>query len=114
MVLGARWAILVPSLIEDPVVHELPEPVGQPVAGDVPETDRVKMRDVPGAEQAACLIHKGPYDGLAAAYQTLWKWVEENGYRVSGPDREVYLAGCATTDDPNEYVTEIQVPVEKS
>ncbi|UCE27986.1 MAG: MerR family transcriptional regulator [Candidatus Coatesbacteria bacterium] len=88
--------------------------VGQPVASDVPETDRIKMRDVPGAEQMACLIHKGPYDGLNAAYQVLTKWIDDNGYRIVGPDREVYLAGCASTDDPNEYVTEIQFPVEKS
>jgi effector-binding domain-containing protein len=88
--------------------------VGQPVAGDVPETDRIKMRDVPGAERMACLIHKGPYDGLNAAYQVLTKWIDENGYRIVGPDREVYLEGSWATDDPNEYVTEVQFPVEKS
>jgi effector-binding domain-containing protein len=28
--------------------------------------------------------------------------------------REVYLEGCRATDDPNEYITEIQFSVEKS
>jgi effector-binding domain-containing protein len=86
----------------------------QPVAGELPETDRVKYRDVPGAETMACLVHKGPYDGLAGAYQVLTKWLEANGYRVVGPDREVYLEGAWSTDDPKEYVTEIMFPVEKA
>jgi len=86
----------------------------QPVTGELPETDRVKYRDVPGAETMACLVHKGPYDGLPGAYQVLTKWIEANGYRIVGPDREVYLEGAWATDDPNEYVTEIMFPVEKA
>ena len=86
----------------------------QPVDGDFPETDRVKVRTVPGAEAMACLVHKGPYDGLRGAYQVLTTWLEANGYRVVGQDREVYVEGAWSTDDPNEYVTEIMFPVEKA
>jgi effector-binding domain-containing protein len=87
--------------------------VGLPVAGELPETDRVKVRTVPGAETMACLVHKGPYDGLPGAYRVLTTWLEANGYRVVGPDREVYLEGAMATNDPSEYVTEIMFPVEK-
>lgn len=86
----------------------------QPVEGDFPETDRVKYRDVPGAEAMACLVHKGPYAGLPGAYQVLTKWLEANGYKIVGPDREVYLEGAWSTDDPSEYVTGIMFPVEKA
>jgi effector-binding domain-containing protein len=86
----------------------------QPVEGDFPETDRVKYRDVAGAETMACLVHKGPYAGLPGAYRVLAKWIEANGYRIVGPDREVYLEGAWSTDDPNEYVTEIMFPVAKA
>lgn len=88
--------------------------VGLPVAGELPETDRVKVRTVPGAETMACLVHKGPHDGLPGAYQVLTNWLEANGYRTVGPDREVYLEGPMATDDPNEYVTEIMFPVQKA
>ena len=36
------------------------------------------------------------------------------GVTSPAPYREVYLEGCSSTDDPNEYVTGIQFPVEKS
>jgi effector-binding domain-containing protein len=86
----------------------------QPVAGDFPQTARVKAREVAGAERMACLIHQGPYDGLHAAYGVLTNWIEANGYKVVGPDREVYHEGAWSTDDPAEYVTEIMVPVAKA
>jgi effector-binding domain-containing protein len=40
-------------------------------------------------------------------------WIEANGYRLTGPDREIYLQGGTDPDDPS-YVTEIQQPVEKN
>ncbi len=86
----------------------------QPVEGDLPETDRVKYRDVAGAETMACLVHKGPHTGLPGAYRVLTNWIEANGYKIVGPDREVYLEGPWSTDDPNEYLTEIMFPVEKA
>jgi effector-binding domain-containing protein len=41
-------------------------------------------------------------------------WLEPNGYRVAGPVRENYLRSPGDTDDPTQFVTEIQVPVEKA
>jgi effector-binding domain-containing protein len=40
-------------------------------------------------------------------------WVEANAYRLAGSPREVYLRGPNETDDPNDYLTEVQFPVEK-
>ena len=40
-------------------------------------------------------------------------WIEENGYRVAGPNREIYLRGGNEQGNP-DYVTEIQFPVEKA
>ncbi|MGD8719538.1 MAG: MerR family transcriptional regulator [Candidatus Zixiibacteriota bacterium] len=85
----------------------------QPISGDVPETARIKVRELPGGEMAST-IHKGPYSGLNDCYTAALKWIEQNGYRVAGPDREIYLEGAWTTDDPEQYVTELQIPVEKA
>ena len=87
--------------------------VCEPIAAAVPEAGRVKVRVVPGAAQMACLIHKGPYTGLSAAYGIIMKWIEEHGYHIVGPDREVYLVAMDKAKDPADYVTEIQVPVTK-
>ena len=88
--------------------------VAVPVAGSVPEGERVKGRELPGAEQMACLVHEGSYETVGGTYGQLMKWVEANGYRVTGPCREVYLQGPESGSDPSTYVTEIQFPVEKA
>jgi len=94
-----------------------------PVSAALAESERVKVHEMPGAEAMACVIHRGGYDSLDQAYNALLTWVEANGYRIAGPNREVYLRGhtdsgldypeAHVTDDPAEYVTELQFPVEK-
>jgi effector-binding domain-containing protein len=43
-------------------------------------------------------------------------WIESNGYKTSGPCREVYLKGpgLILKGNPANYLTEIQQPVEKA
>jgi effector-binding domain-containing protein len=78
----------------------------------VPESGRVKVYQLPGATVAS-LVHRGPYGAIDQAYAALMGWIETNGYRLAGPDREIYLKGGTDPNDPS-YVTEIQQPVEKA
>lgn len=87
--------------------------IAEPIAASLPETDRIKVKTIQGIDNAACVIHKGPYANLSSAYTALMKWIEENEYKVAGPNRELYLEGEWCTDNPNEYITEIQIPIEK-
>jgi len=84
-----------------------------PIAAGVPETDRVKVRQLEAIETAVCLIHQGPYETIGESYNTLMAWMEANGYQMAGPDREVYLKTDHDTSNPTEYITELQQPVEK-
>lgn len=93
--------------------------IGTPVGARAEGNAHVDVRDIPGT-RAACAIHLGPYDQIAAAYTGLFDWIEANGLEASGPSREIYLryADVATlypeiflTRDPEDYVTEVQVPV---
>jgi effector-binding domain-containing protein len=88
--------------------------IAVPVAGPVPEGDRVKGRELPAVEEMACMVHEGSYETIGGAYGRLMAWVEANGYRMAGPVREVYLQGPESSRDPSTYVTEIQFPVEKA
>jgi len=95
-----------------------------PIDTELLESARVKVKTLPGIETAASIMHKGNYDGLRSTYIILLKWIEENGYTITGPDREVYLhcpgdksdplmyAGDGPTD-PADYVTEVMFPVKK-
>lgn len=68
------------------------------------------------AAYAASYLHVGPYERLSEAYQVLFGWVNANatgrGLKVNGPVREVYLVGPGSGRPDEEYVTELQVPVD--
>ena len=57
----------------------------------------------------------GAFNTLNQAYSALVAWIEANGYRIAGPNREVYLHCTSPVRQNDEsYVTEIQFPVEKA
>ena len=79
-----------------------------------PQHPRVQARDLPGAEVAA-VIHHGTFTTINQAYEAVLKWIEENGYQINGPCREIYLQPPAEIGDQNDpdTVTEVQFPVAK-
>jgi effector-binding domain-containing protein len=87
---------------------------GVPIAKAIPDSGRVKIYELPGMEQAACTVYKGPYENIGEAYSAIMAWAESNSYRITGPDRELYLTSPTDTQNPAEYVTEIQFPVMKA
>jgi effector-binding domain-containing protein len=84
-------------------------PIGKKISG----SDRVKVYELPGIEQAACTVYKGSYENIGEAYNALMAWIESNGYQITGPDRELYFTDPSKVKDPAENVTEIQFPVKK-
>ena len=81
--------------------------------------------ELAGLPRAACVAHAGSYATLYQAYNSLLGWMEGNGCRMAGPIREVYLRYGAdglgfdlpptyVAADQKEYVTELQLPIEKS
>jgi effector-binding domain-containing protein len=86
--------------------------VAFPIAKDVPSKGEFKCKELPGYDQMATTIHKGAYNTIGTAYTALGKWIEVNGYQISGPCREIYMTDPSKTK-PSEYVTEVQFPVTK-
>lgn len=67
------------------------------------------------AAQVAYVVYQGSYDDFGAVGQlhgALHKWIDENGYQLSGPSREWYLRPPSGPNDP-QGVMEIQYVVEK-
>jgi len=56
------------------------------------------------AGRAARIVHRGPYDQMAASNQALRKWIDDGGHVVKGPSWEVY---GDWNDDPSQLETEI-------
>jgi DNA-binding transcriptional MerR regulator/predicted transcriptional regulator YdeE len=79
----------------------------------VPDRGRMRVHELPAATMAAT-VHHGPYNTIGEAHEAVLTWIDANGYRVHGPDREVYLFNKAPIrQDDSSYVTEIQYPVER-
>ena len=89
--------------------------VVMPVTESIPSEERVKVYELPGAEKMACVVHTGPFATILEAYDALAKWIDQNGYQIVGPGRELNLRlpdKLGDQHDPNT-VNEIQFPVEK-
>lgn len=63
--------------------------------------------------QAACVYHKGSYASMSETYECVLNYIEENGYRIVGSIREKYIDGVWNKEDESQWLTEIQIPVEK-
>jgi effector-binding domain-containing protein len=84
-----------------------------PISGKVKGEGEVKGKDLERGA-FACITHSGPPEKLLEAYQEILKWIEENGYRIVGPSREVHLKGMGESGgQPKECMVELQFPVRK-
>lgn len=62
---------------------------------------------------AISVEHKGSYADLPKAYSFVLEHVKDNGYRIAGAIREVYVHGCWDEENEDNYLTEIQIPIKK-
>lgn len=76
------------------------------------EVDGIKFKKLPKTIVAAVML-KGSYENISSVYAYLVSWIEINGYEIAGNGREQYIDGCWNKDTPDEYLTEIQIPIEK-
>lgn len=70
-------------------------------------------RELEAVPVAATVRFTGPYDGYDAAIEKLAGWIEENGYAFAGPIRGQAIATPAEVSSPEDYITELQIPVIK-
>ncbi|MDR5658858.1 MerR family transcriptional regulator [Serpentinicella sp. ANB-PHB4] len=81
------------------------------VTGYGKDSDKIKFKKIDKVDNAACVLHKGPYNTIGMAYGAVMKWIEENGYEVSDLPRESYIDGIWNKETSEEWLTEIQVPI---
>ncbi len=67
---------------------------------------------IQGGEYAVT-SHLGSYETIGATYRKLCRYIKKSGYRISGPSAEISITNMTITDHPEEYITEIQIPVKR-
>lgn len=75
------------------------------------ENENIKFREIP-AVKVLSIFHKGAYDNIGEAYAYITKYAEENRYKVNGYARECYIDGIWNKESVNDWLTEIQLPIE--
>lgn len=77
----------------------------------IPASTRVRVYELPAVTMAA-VVHHGPFTTLGLAYDAIVHWIDAQGYRIAGANREIYVHYTlpARQDDPG-YVTELQFPI---
>jgi effector-binding domain-containing protein len=91
-------------------------PVNDAHTGDLPLETGVVMtlREIPGIAEAATYIYEGNPDDVNEVLVDLQRWVAANGYKLSGMIRLVALRGPKERLPANEWLTEVQHPLEKA
>ena len=71
----------------------------------------ITFKRLPAVPTALCMKHMGPYDRFYQSYVELFKYAEEQGYQIAGAPRTCYIDGCWNQEDPEKWLSLIQLPV---
>ncbi|AKR08752.1 MerR family transcriptional regulator [Bacillus thuringiensis] len=74
---------------------------------------QVHSSDSIKAGMFACAYHHGSYEKTGETYKKLMEYIDQEGYEISGDSIEIGLIDWSVTENPEEQVTEIQIPVMK-
>jgi len=85
--------------------------VAEPVTKSFVGNEEVHVYELPRTEKMACIVHQGSFSKMSETYELLFEWIKQNNYLADGPIREIYHKGEWATDSPDEYITELQVPI---
>ncbi|MDP4094847.1 MAG: MerR family transcriptional regulator [Bacillota bacterium] len=73
----------------------------------------ITFREIEAVPLMASILVTGKYENITNGYNTLANWIEENGYEVTGLARQITHKGPWNESNPDNYLTEVQIPVTK-
>lgn len=73
------------------------------------------FRETEAVQHMACFMVYGPFQNIGPAFDSFARWLTEHErYAMSGLNRQIVHRGPWNEQDPEKYLTEIQIPVEIS
>ena len=83
-----------------------------PVAEMGEDANGFTYRDTEAVPIMACAMVYGPFENIAGAFISLADWLEKhNQYTMGGSSRQIVHRGSWNAESPDQYLTEIQVPL---
>lgn len=72
----------------------------------------IKFKTLPAVPKALCMKHVGPYERFYESYTEAFRYLEEQGLKICGEPRTCYIDGAWNQEDPEKWVSIIQIPIE--
>ena len=78
----------------------------------LPNSSFLQFKRLPAVPKALCMKHIGPYDRFHESFTRAVQYLESQGLRICGDPRFSYVDGAWNEEDPEKWVSFIQIPVE--
>lgn len=85
---------------------------GRNVLTDKVSNSIIQCKHLEAVPRALCMKHYGPYDRFYASFTEAFRYMEEHGMKICGQPRTVYVDGIWNEEDPEKWLSIIQIPIE--
>lgn len=76
------------------------------------DSNIIQFKHLPAVEKALCIKHLGPYERFHESFAEAFRYMEEKGYKPIGHTRICYIDGVWNKDNPEQWLSIIQIPIE--
>ena len=73
----------------------------------------IQFKRLPEVPKALCMKHYGPYERFYESFTEAFAYLEEQGYKIAGHPRTCYIDGIWNQEDPEKWLSIIQIPIEQ-
>lgn len=78
----------------------------------LPDTPFLTFKKLPAIDNVLCVKHIGPYDRFYETFTEAVSYLESKNMCIAGDPRFSYIDGAWNQEDPEKWVSVIQIPVE--
>ena len=72
----------------------------------------IQFKHLDAVPKALCMKHVGPYERFHESFTEAFAYMEEQRYKMAGPLRTSYIDGAWNKEDPEQWLSVIQIPIE--
>ena len=76
------------------------------------DSNIIQFKHLPAVEKALCIKHIGGYERFHESFAEAFRYMEEKDYKPIGPTRICYIDGVWNKDNPEQWLSIIQIPIE--
>lgn len=76
------------------------------------DSNIIQFKRLSVVPKALCMKHIGPYERFYESFTEAFKYMEEHGLKIAGHPRTSYVDGAWNQQDPEKWVSVIQIPIE--